>query len=96
MKPKERPAADAVPAQKRRDGLGEVRLDGQSIAEKGVNPRPRIGRSNLAEHPSEQQPEKEKHVISAHIHSMFTRHPLLFGLILGYLLRTFTRLLFGF
>lgn len=59
-------------------------------------PVKRILRRDDAKQPSEQETEHKKNVVAAYIHLAFTRHPLLLGLICGYLLRTLTRLIFGF
>lgn len=59
-------------------------------------PVKRILRRNNAEQPAQQDTEHKKNVVAAYIHLAFTRHPLLLGVICGYLLRTLTRLILGF
>lgn len=59
-------------------------------------PVKRILRRNNAEQPAQQDTEHKKNVVAAYIHLAFMRHPLLLGIICGYLLITLTRLILGF
>lgn len=43
------------------------------------------------EQPAEQETGHKENVVAAYIHLAITRHPLLLGLICGYLLRLLTR-----
>lgn len=60
------------------------------------NPFPRLNRREATKNPTEQQPEDKENVFTAFIGTFFEEHPLLFGLICGYLLRMLSRLLLGF
>lgn len=50
-------------------------------------PTPDILGRNLTEKPTEKKPEKKQDVLSTYIGRAFRRHPLLFGLLIGYILR---------
>ena len=51
------------------------------------DPRGNIGRGNQPEQPSQHKAERKQNVIAAYVGRAFRRHPLLFGLLIGYVLR---------
>lgn len=48
-------------------------------------------RRNNAKQPAEQETSHKENVVAAYIHFAITRHPILLGLVCGYLLRLLTR-----
>ena len=48
-------------------------------------------RCDDTDQPAEQEPKHKENVVAAYIHLAITRHPLLLGLVCGYLLRLLTR-----
>lgn len=75
-------AADSAVAMQNRQGLGEIRLDGRILTRTVLQ----------AKHDNRAASQSSCHETQTER----IRHPLLLGLICGYLLRTLTRLILGF
>ena len=54
---------------------------------KGLNPRQDINGRNQPEKPAKYEAERKQDVIATYIGRAFRRHPLLLGLLIGYILR---------